>query len=182
MLSYAKGAAMAALLSLAASSANAALITLESRSYPDPGGIPAAGQYIATWDSLAPGTENSIADFSGVKTGNDRFSRLSIVFELGSVGQILFDFGLDAAWGAAAYFNGVLAAERREDLWWSNSYGNSDVLSLDLALNLGESNTLDVYWGENCCNGTQSARFSTDGGQSFEGLSTANLEAAALHH
>ena len=41
------------------------------------------------------------------------------------------------------------------------------------------THTLDVYWAENCCNGYNSGRFSTDG-QTWQTLTVANLNAAAV--
>jgi hypothetical protein len=37
-----------------------------------------------------------------------------------------------------------------------------------------------LYWGENSNSGGQSIRFTTDGGSTYQNLSTANLDASAV--
>jgi hypothetical protein len=161
---------------LLASTANAALINLETRVLEFASISP---DYLTSWNNHSSAiTTTSLSGFTNVDTGNNIFAHLEISFDLGTVDSISFDFGLDAGYGAAVYVDGSLATQNDNNLWWAGNYNNALTTTID-PLALG-THTVDLYWGENGNSGGQSIRFTTDGGSTYQNLSTANLDASAV--
>ena len=93
----------------------------------------------------------------------------------------MFQFSPDAGLGGEIYFDGNLVERDTSNLWWGYSWNrSSELLSVLLDDVNSGSHVLDVYWAENCCNGGQSGRFSTDNGSSWLALSTDNLDAVGV--
>lgn len=185
--------ALLALLALAAGSTGAAAATISYATRPmDDFTIPAAGAYKAWWEEQA-GTVNSnlLADFNGATapagTGNsyatttdDVFSHLTVTFNIPTGQTWLFQIAPDAGYGAAIYFNGAASPQDVDgsDQWWGGSWADSaEIIGSSATAGAG---FFDAYWAEDCCNGPQGGRFSTDGGATWQDLSVANLEAAAV--
>jgi hypothetical protein len=76
-------------------------------------------------------------------------------------GTAEFEFGLD--WGLGGFigadFDGAPVDYINDDIWWSNSWSNGDVLSYSFA-DVGNF-TLTLLGFEGCCDGTNSARYRT---------------------
>jgi len=156
-------------------SANAATIDLQSTTYTGSSPI----DFTSTWNALAtPSTvPTSLAEFTGVKTGNNKLNKLTASFDLMAGQSVDFRFGLDAGLGAEFYLDGVQAAKRSDDVWWSNNWNNSDVVTFSLAPLIANASTvLEIFWAERCCNGANSGQFSIDNGHTWMALSTQNLE------
>jgi hypothetical protein len=160
-------------------SAFASMMTFDVRSLEfDPDTRP---DYATAWDDhSSPVSSTPLAAFTGIKSGNNSFSRLNVAFELGAVGSIAFQFGLDAGYGAQLFFDGTSLAKDTSDLWWSTNWAHPDVLEVEINPLVSGDHVLDLYWAENCCNGPSSGRFSVDGGSTWQALSTANLDAAKI--
>jgi len=136
--------------------------------------------FISTWGRQnSTITTTSLNDFVSFKSGKNSLSHLSVSFSTGDSNEWGFRAGLDAHYGAALYIDGQLITNRSDDLWWSNSWNHSDVMSI-LGNNLvSGAHMMDVYWGESCCNGSSSMQFTATGGITWEALSVENLNAAA---
>lgn len=76
-------------------------------------------------------------------------------------GSAEFEFGLD--WGRGGFiladFDGASIDYINDDIWWSKSWNNRDVLSYGFA-GVGDF-TLTLLGFEGCCDGINSARFRT---------------------
>ena len=70
--------------------------------------------------------------------------------------------------------NTVFPAEF-SNIWWGYDW-NKSLKSGDLAVSSG-INLLEVYWAENCCNGSNSAMFSSDFSDGMQAINVANLNA-----
>ncbi|MBN2864568.1 MAG: CCXG family PEP-CTERM protein [Thiotrichales bacterium] len=168
-----KTAMATAILLASATSANAATINLETASYTD-GSSPS--DFVAAWNAATVSTTTSLTEFVNVQPGRDKINKLSIDFDAGQAFNLDFRFGLDAGYGAAIYLDDSLINQRSDDLWWSNNYNNSDVIySGNLPVTAG-SFSLDVYWAEGCCNGSNAGQFTVDG-TNWQSLSVSNLNA-----
>lgn len=158
-------------------SASASLITLDTRALQ----FNPAPDYEASWNLHTSAiTSTSLAAFTNIQSGNNSFSHLSVEFDFGSVTTAEFQFGLDAGFGASISLDSSLLTTDTTDIWWSLNWGHGDVLAVNLnSLSTG-GHELDLYWAEGCCNGPSSGRFSTDGGNTYQDLSVANLDAAKV--
>ena len=162
-----------------ASNAFAASLTLETQEFNV--GTFDNSNYAQSWTNNPNTiTSNSISVFNQIYSGNNSFSHLAAGFNLGSQSSIGFQFGLDAGYGEALYFDNSLLDTDTSDLWWVYNWGNSDVVSVSINSLSSGYHVLDLYWAEGCCNGYSSGRFTTDYGQTWQVLSVANLEAAAV--
>lgn len=134
--------------------------------------------FVTSWTNQSSAVNStSLSVFDQYYAGNNSISRLTINFSTGGNGNWGIDAGVDAAYGAALYMDGVLIENRTQDLWWSYNWSNPAVLSANTAINTG-AHTLDLYWAEACCNGYNSGRFTTDNGASWQALSVANIDRA----
>jgi len=157
--------------SLLSANLSAAVITIETR------GIDAAiddTDFITSWNNQTSAISTSqVSDFNMYNSGNNSFSHLSVDFSIASSGTFGFQAGLDGAYGGAFYLDGNLVENRTDDLWWSYNWNNADVMtSLSNNLSAGD-HTLDVYWAEHCCSGSNSLRYSTDNGQTWGSMANA---------
>lgn len=105
-------------------------------------------------------TSNSVSDFDMEGTFDDSIMNVTFTFNLAADSEFGIFAGLDAAYGAEVYINNTLAFDTSDDLWWSKSWGNSDVVSFQQLLTSGE-NTISVIWAEECCGGSSSIAFSS---------------------
>ena len=173
-----------AVLSLAGVvNANAAIITYEDRIANN---TVSNTDYQASWNAQTSAISTRVlSDFTGVTldsglgysyTPNQAgFSYLNVSFSVATAGSNwAFQLAPDAGYGGALYLDGTLLNTKTYDLWWGGNWsGTSQILS-DSGLNLTAGNhTLTAYWAENCCNGPQGARFSSDG-TNFQSLSALN--------
>lgn len=135
--------------------------------------------FIGTWDRQTSSiTTASLNDFVSFYSGRNSLSYLSVDFSTGNDSEWGFQLGLDAHYGAVFYIDGHLIGNRTDDLWWNRNWNHGDVMTLlgnDL---VSGAHILDIYWGESCCNGASSIRFTADGA-SWEALSVENLNATA---
>lgn len=137
--------------------------------------------YEQSWlDHTSTITSTSLSEFTGIYSGNNSLSHLSVDFDLGSVDSIGFQFGLDGGFGASLYFDGSVLSSDTTNLWWGYNWGNGDVLTANISSLSSGGSELDLYWAENCCNGYNAGRFTVDDGQTWQTLSVANLDAAAV--
>ncbi len=96
-------------------------------------------------------------------------------------GNTELEFGLD--WGRGGYISlavdGAPATvdKYNEDIWWGYNWRNSDVLGL----NISGSGSFDLLLlgFEGCCNGTNSARWRSNGGD-WQTLSVNSIAAASV--
>ena len=162
------------LFAFISASANASLITIETRALQT--AKLDTTDFSGSWlDMETTISTNVIAEYANRSSGNNSFSHLSIEINIANNGSWAFDAGLDAGYGAAIYLDGVLLELRRDNLWWQHRWDHSDVISADnIALTQG-THTFDIYWAENCCNGSSSIRFSPDEGSSWSTLSNDTL-------
>ena len=163
--------------SLFSINAFASMITLETRdlNLPDFDNT----DYQQSWaDHTTTITSTNLAQFTNLATGNDSFNLLTVDFDFGARDSVIAQFGLDAGYGFAAYLDGNFVTGNAGDRWWSFNWGNSETVPLNSLA--GSSHTFELYWAEGCCNGGQSGRFSVDGGNSWQALSVANLDAARV--
>ena len=168
-------ASLALAFSILSLSAHSAVMTVETRNITN--GINNT-DFITTWNNQTSSINTtSLAEFSNYFAGNNTISHLSIDFTAAVTGNWGIDAGLDAGYGAALFVDGNLIENRTDNLWWSYNWNNSDVLSGTSGISLG-SHTIDLYWAENCCNGYNSGRFTTDNGVSWQTLSVQNIDNA----
>ncbi len=139
--------------------------------------------YLASWNTQTSTiTSASLDQLNNMRApGSYYHSHLQVEFDHTSLGDWMFQIATDAGYGGALYMNGTLVQRRVTDLWWGfNWNATSELLSSNGAqFELG-TNVLDVYWAEACCNGGQSGRFSTNGGQDWMALSVENLDRMAV--
>ena len=165
-------------LAFTCANASATLITLETRVIDN--GVDSS-DFTSSWLSQGSAiTSNVVDNLDSFRLGNNTFGHLQIDLSLErDTTNWVFDFGLDAGYGAAIYVDGLLVDSRTDNLWWSNNWSNSDVFTVSLSDLARDSQVIDVYWAENCCNGNSSIRF-TDGNNKTNTLSVANLDAASI--
>jgi hypothetical protein len=160
-------------LTMCCFAANATLITYETRGL---------NEGIVTHDAKAnfeaqTSVVNSVfpAEFSNIFSGRNTASYLSVEFSPNFDGIWNFEFGLDAAYGAAIYLNGAEIESSYSNIWWGYNW-NKSLKSGDLAVSSGV-NVLEVYWAENCCNGSNSAIFSSNSSGVMHAINVANIDA-----
>jgi hypothetical protein len=182
-MNYINATLIFATLTLFCSSASASLITFETRALDHSAhnhGVEKC-HYAQSWlDQTSVINSKEMVEFSSIKSGRDTFSHLKIDFssEKVTTGWV-FEFGLDAGFGAGVYLDGEFLQSRKDDLWWSRNWNNSDVFSVAIG-DIGPKNQLiDVYWAEHCCNGNSSIRFKNDT-TPWSILSVGNLETAGM--
>jgi len=96
-------------------------------------------------------------------------------------GNTELEFGLD--WGRGGYVSlavdgaPAVVDKYNEDIWWGYNWRSSDVLSLNI--NATGSFDLLLLGFEGCCNGTNSARWRSNGGD-WQVLSVNSVAAAAI--
>ncbi len=173
-------AAVGAALLVASAAANAALITYDVRSIASP----SFADYQSGWAAQgSPINSSTPAGFDSLAGGNNSYNHLQVAFDIGNAyaGQsLLFQLGLDAGYGGALYFDGVLIDTKNDDLWWGSNWGNTAELLTGNVANLTVgAHTLDAYWAEGCCNGTQAGRISVNGG-AWQALSLTNFDRLAV--
>ncbi|PIE39226.1 MAG: hypothetical protein CSA53_02580 [Gammaproteobacteria bacterium] len=166
----------AAFLLVAATGANATVITHESRSFT--GNIDAD---LATyWETLAPGTVHELDAVGSLRPGNRKVNLLNVEFSAGATSVWDLQFAVDATYGAAIYLDGVEIVSRTDDLWWQNDWNNGDVLYVsDLIVNPG-SHDLQVFWAERCCNGSNQFRIIDQRTGTVAPLSVSSINAATV--
>ena len=166
---------------LTATSASAASITYDVRSIV----TPFYSDFLAGWNAQSSSiTSNGLPSFAAVDGPDSSYNHLKVNFSVSAdnAGEsLVFQLAPDAGMGGALYVDGILVDVDTTDLWWNGSWNNvSDLLVTNIA-NLTEgSHVIEAYWAEICCSGNQSARISTDGGQSYQVLSVSNLNALAV--
>ena len=166
---------------LTAVSASATSITYDVRSIT----TPSYSDYLAGWNAQSSSiTSTGLPAFTAVDGPDNSFNHLKVNFLVSAdnAGEsLIFQLAPDAGMGGALYVDGVLVDVDATDLWWNGSWSNvSDLLVTNIA-NLTEgAHVIEAYWAEICCSGNQSARISTDGGQSYQLLSVSNLDALAV--
>jgi hypothetical protein len=156
------------------STADASSITYETRNID----TAIASDYKSSWlNQTSSITSQMPTDFNNLLGGNNTFSHLTL--DLSSVvNQITFQFGLDAGYGGAVYLDNTLVTEKAFDLWWNYDWNNSSQVLSSSFNNLSSGNhVFDIYWAEGCCNGGNSARFSLDGGSTWQSASVDNINA-----
>lgn len=138
--------------------------------------------YRAGWNEQSSTiSSSSPAVFDGLLGLNMGYDHLTVGFTISNPTSLLFQFAVDAGFGGALYLDGNLLQSVHEDLWWGYGWGNtSELLIADLPGLSAGAHVLEAFWAEGCCNGGQSARFSVNGGQTFQQLSVANLDALAV--
>jgi hypothetical protein len=154
--------------------------------------IPALGDYRGWWvEQGTPIVSHSLTSFVNVKVpgslgtttspADDVFSHLQVDFTAPNLKSWRFQFAVDAGWGGALYTNdGPTSSDvDASDLWWNLDWNSASELLTESYAGNGLPARIDLYWAEKCCNGFQSARFSTDKGKTWKDLTVANLEAAA---
>jgi hypothetical protein len=161
---------------LLSASANASMITIETRAINS--GINNA-DFITSWSNQTSAiTTNTLTQFESYRSGNNSISHLNVDFSAGQTGSWGFEAGLDAGYGAAFYLDGVLLGNRTDNLWWNKNWNSSDVLSVTGTTVTSGMHNFDMYWAENCCNGPSSVRFTADG-TNWDSLSINNLDTVA---
>ncbi|MCJ8319374.1 MAG: CCXG family PEP-CTERM protein [Colwellia sp.] len=160
--------------------ASATLITLESRNIT---GEVNSSDLLTSWGEQTSTITSSVVDnLSSFLTGRYTFNHLQIDLSIDrSAASWTFDFALDATHGAAVYLDGAVdsIANRTDDLWWGYNWNHSDVFTVTLSDLSRDNQVIDVYWAENCCNGSNSIRFTNDANQ-VRVLSVANLDSASI--
>ncbi|WP_136681382.1 CCXG family PEP-CTERM protein [Neptunomonas sp. XY-337] len=162
-------------LLMASLSAQAALITLETRSFET---NLFNNDWAQSWAAHSNAVNSqSLTGFSGQFTGNNTFNHVNISFDTALSGVWDFEAGLDGHYGAAIYLNGNLVTQRADDLWWANNWNSSDIIALGNTNLSSGSHSLDIYWAEKCCNGGNTIRFSHND-DNWQTLTVAALEDA----
>ncbi len=158
-------------------SANAASITYETRLID--AGVNTS-DYKSSWNTQTSSiSSQSIDNFNWKWGGNNTFSHLAVNFSSGNA-SVLFQIAPDAGYGGALYLDGMKLTDKQYDLWWGYDWNNSSQILSSLVSGLTNGNhVLEAFWGEGCCNGAGGGRFSLDGGQSWNDLSTQNLDSLA---
>lgn len=188
---FLQSALLAVMTLVGSAPALAASITYETRPMTD-FSIPALGDYRGWWNEQGfPVTTQSLTTFANVvapgglgtttSSADDVFSHLRVDFTTPNNKTWRFQFAIDAGHGGALYTNngGNSSDVDASDLWWGLNWNNTSELLTESYGGNGLPARIDLYWAENCCNGFQSARFSTDDGKTWQDLSVANLNAAA---
>lgn len=180
-------------VAMALGGAGATAATIEYQTRPMTSfNIPSVGDYRGWWNAQ-PGAASplaSLANFNGTTapagyatsysmTTDDVFSHLRVSFVIPAGQTWKFQLAPDAGYGGALYFNDSASSQDVDasDLWWGGSWNSVAEILEGSAIGAG---FFDAYWAEDCCNGGQGARFSTDNGVTWRDLTVANLDAAAV--
>lgn len=125
-------------------------------------------------------SSNTLSTFTGHHPSDNSFMHLSIDFNVGSLTNAVFQFGLDAGRGGELRLDGNLLTRNTNDMWWASNWGNSAGIlnTSSLVLNSGH-HVLEGFWAEACCSGEQAGRFSIDNGANWQDLNVTNLNALA---
>lgn len=124
-----------------------------------------------------------ITDFTGVNNRNTfgaqqnfiAYSETFFEVQAGEEGTWGVRYGADFGRGGGLYVNSTpLEEDWLNDLWWSNNWGNSDVLQGTIDLTEGY-HKLEVIGAEGCCDGGITVQFQKPGG-SWTTYSTANID------
>ncbi len=122
--------------------------------------------------------QKKITEFGRIQSGGYTFSHIKINLDLDSSNNTWqFNLGLDAGFGASVYVDNKLVSQRTDDLWWRNRWSDSDVFDVSIKNLTNNNKFIDIYWAENCCNGTSSIRFKHNDSD-WKMLSNANLAIA----
>lgn len=169
------------LLACSAMAASASTITYQTRALTT--GVQQTN-YEAGWNAQASSvstTPLSVFDAIGAASANDSYEHLNISFDVGNPVSVLFQFGLDAGYGGEVQADHALKQRNSMDVWWNNSWNNFSQIMGTGVLALGSgSHSIDLFWAENCCSGSQSARMSLDQGRTWQLVSVDNLDALAV--
>ena len=158
-------------------SANAAVITLESR---DIDGSFNSSDLQAAFDLLPSSSVNTISSTDNFNTDRDSVNLLTVEFDMSYEGSWTLEAGLDAGYGAELFFDGILVSERTDNLWWKYNWNNSDVFTIDLNNIAIGSHTIELFWAENCCSGNNSIRLTEVSSGEVQTLSAASVDAASI--
>jgi len=127
---------------------------------------PAGIDYRAGWQAQNSAiVSHNVSSFTNVTAFNESYTYLRLDFNPPANSNTWgFRLGLDAGYGAALYLDGAQIAYDSRNLWWQNSWANTGELitSTNLAV-LAGSHIFEAYWAEDCCSGSSSAEFTTDG-------------------
>ncbi|OUR60206.1 hypothetical protein A9Q73_12455, partial [Bermanella sp. 47_1433_sub80_T6] len=124
-----------------------------------------------------------ITDFTGIDNSGTfgagtnfiAYSETYFQVQSGEEGSWGVRYGADFGGGGGLYVNGVpLEEDWLNDLWWSNSWGHSDVLQGSITLTQGY-HKLEVIGAEGCCDGGITVQFQKPGG-SFTTYNTTNID------
>lgn len=139
------------------------------------------GDYQSGFNAQSSGiTSNALTDLNGQSSGNNAYSHLAVGFDLAADGSLMFQLGLDAAYGGEIRMDGAVLFSSPDDIWWNNDWSNPQVMATPgIALAAGH-HALDGYWAEDCCAGGSAGRFSTDNGQTWQNLDVASLDTLAV--
>lgn len=106
-------------------------------------------------------TEIAFDTFTNIPTGNNKLNLLSIEISVPNDSSTLnLSAALDAHYGAEAYLNGVGIFTEYQDLWWQRDWQHSDVVTLAGISLANQTNLIEIFWAERCCNGPNSVMFS----------------------
>ncbi len=168
-----------AIAGLLSTSAMATYITYETRH--TNAGVNQS-DYRASWNAQTSpiGATNLGAFNNRYAPDSYRHSHLQVEFSANAAQNWIFEIAPDAGYGGALYMNNTLVQHRATDLWWGYNWAANELLSSAGADVFSGINVLDVYWAEACCNGGQSGRFSTNGGQDWMALTVDNLNNMAV--
>ncbi|GAA6184295.1 CCXG family PEP-CTERM protein [Aliiglaciecola sp. NS0011-25] len=175
MINLLKSALLASLVISA--SANAAVITLESR---DIDASFNSSDLQAAFDLLPSSSVNTISSTDNFNTDRDSVNLLTVEFDMSYEGSWTLEAGLDAGYGAELFFDGILVSERTDNLWWKYNWNNSDVFTIDLNNIAIGSHTIELFWAENCCSGNNSIRLTEVSSGEVQTLSAASVDAASI--
>ncbi|MEL7401269.1 MAG: CCXG family PEP-CTERM protein, partial [Pseudomonadota bacterium] len=109
--------------------------------------------------------------------GSDFGARSESYFEVkpGEAGFWEFRYGSDFGRGGGLFINSTPLEEQwNDDLWWNNSWSNSDVLQGGISLTAGY-HKLEVLGFEGCCDGGITVQFRKPGG-SWQTFTTGNID------
>jgi hypothetical protein len=165
---------------LASATANASLITYDTRSITSS----TFGNYQAGWSAQSSTVSTStLGNFNGSVGGNTSYDHLTVNFNVSSAkagSSAIFELAPDAGYGGALYLDGALLNANGTDLWWGGNWANTSELLIGNVAHLGIGNhVLEAFWAEGCCNGAQGGQFSVNGG-SWQALSVSNLDRLAV--
>lgn len=91
----------------------------------------------------------------------------SISFDLNTDQNVRFQFGTDWGRGGLVYDSHGNWMDVLGDTWWARNFNHGDVFSYDA----GPIQTRLTFLGfEGCCGGSTSARYSTDGGSTWQNV------------
>jgi hypothetical protein len=186
-MKFVKLAALA--VALAYGSAEAAVITFQT-GYSNAGAQTTADAYRSIVDAAvanSPYGSKVLTNYDivsnqslfGASATNIAF-KSTINFGVSTAGTYSFRAGVDFGNGGAVFLDGQAVDLKTGDLWWAQSYANTNsVLSVsNKALSAG-NHTLTIYGLEGCCDGGQQVQYSANG-SAFQSFSANTLQMAAV--